>query len=97
MKRFVLHAIFVLDGLRAFWATPFFSSRGYKDIFISAQEGPRDFYNTAKFLHLPHLYITNEETYDLKCLLSEIWPKNLFLAVAAENNDDSWYFGSGRS
>ena len=80
LKRFGLDYIFVLDGIRAFWATPFLRFSRPFEFCISAQEGRSDLSDIAKCSQWPHLYMTYESTYALKCLYSEIWPKNWFLA-----------------
>ena len=56
-----------------FWALP---HEIWAIFGISAQEGRRDFLNTAKCSQWPHLYTTYEATYGLKCLFDEISPKN---------------------
>ena len=45
-----------------------------RKIRISAQEGRRDFSDTAKCLQSPHLYTTYEATYSFKCMVYEINP-----------------------
>ena len=61
-----------------FWASP---HEIWAIFGISAQEGRRDFSNTAKFSQWQHLYTSYEATHDIKCLLLEIWPNNCFLGI----------------
>ena len=69
---------FLLDGMTALWATPFFSFAAIKFFAFRPRKvlGSVDFSGTEKRSQWPHLYTTYEATYDLKCLLSEILPKN---------------------
>ena len=62
------------------------------DFCISAQEGPRDFLNTAKCSQWPHLYMTCEATYSSKCKFNEIWPKNRIFGIRGTIFDEFLYF-----
>ena len=69
----------IFYSMREFSAGPILRSCSYPILFVLGQEGRRDSSDIAKCSQGPHLYLSYEATYTLKCSHFEKIAKNRFL------------------